>query len=144
MRGPCRVELLAYPGADVVEARPVGRGMSICNCRCCSFNATPPACTSCQYRSRSASRRPCSSGPATNSALFPRTASMVARPITSITSSMARWPFLSSLINGSSCSSFASQPANSRLLAVDVPETILYGFPLRLGYPLLARLLVLR
>ena len=103
------------------------RGLSTCNCR--SFNATRPACTPCQYTSRSASRRPCSFGPATCTALICRTASMVARPITSITSSMARSPFSSSSTSGiSSCPSFASQPASSRRFGVDAPDTILYGF----------------
>ncbi len=56
---------------------------------------------------------------------------MVARPITSITSSMARSPFSSSSTSGiSSCPSFASQSASSRLLGADLdaPDTILYGF----------------
>ena len=54
---------------------------------------------------------------------------MVARPITSFTSSMARSPFSSSSTSGiSSCPSFASQPASSRRFGVDAPDTILYGF----------------
>ena len=56
---------------------------------------------------------------------------MVARPMTSSTSSMARSPFSSNSTNGnSSCPSLASQPANSRLSGerLDAPDTILYGF----------------
>ena len=65
---------------------------------------------------------------------------MVARPMTSITSSMARSPFSSSSTSGiSSCPSFASQPANSRLSGerLDAPETILYGFFFIGGFSLL-------
>ena len=101
------------------------RGFVTRNCR--SFNATRPACTPCQYSSRSASRRPCSFGPATFSALICRTASTVARPITSITSSIARSPFSSSSTSGiSNCPSFASHSASSRRLGVDDRGAILY------------------
>ena len=65
---------------------------------------------------------------------------MVARPITSITSSMARSPFSSSSTSGiSSCPSFASQSASSRLLGADVdaPDTILYGIFFIGGFSLL-------
>ena len=49
---------------------------------------------------------------------------MVARPITSITSSMARSPFSSNSTSGiSNCPSFASQSDNSRLFGVDAAET---------------------
>ena len=72
----------------------------------------------------------------------------VARPIASITSSMARSPFSSSSTSGTrNCPSFASHSASSptpsrwRLLSVDHPTNITVGhgvatdFPLRPGHP---------
>ena len=88
---PVYAGISTSPGSPARGRFLRSRGLSTRNCR--SFNATRPACTPCQYSSRSPSRRPCSFGPATCSALICRTASMVARPITSITSSMARSPF---------------------------------------------------
>ena len=72
---------------------------------------------------------------------------MVARPITSITSSMARSPFSSSSISGiSNCPSFASQSTNSRLLGADLDAPDSRGWtsrlwpvsPVAVGFPALA------
>ena len=73
------------------------RGLATRNCR--SFSATRPACTPCQYTSRRY-RGACAFDPATSSALISRNALTVTRPMTSITSSMARLPFSISSTSG--------------------------------------------
>ena len=88
------------PPHRLVVPRPFlcSRGLVTRNCH--FFNAICPPCTRCQYTSRSGPRRPCVFGPATGSALICRTASTVARPMTSITLSMARCPVSSCSTSG--------------------------------------------